>query len=115
MMQTVTPVRRHRPLHSIAAMVVVGLLAAALAACGASTPGASASTASASGKPGASLHLVATTTVFADIVRNIGGDRVTVSSIVPAGAGPEDYEPRPEDARKLADADLRWRSRRRRR
>ena len=28
------------------------------------------------------------------------------SSIIPPGAGPEDYEPKPEDARKLADADL---------
>jgi zinc/manganese transport system substrate-binding protein/manganese/iron transport system substrate-binding protein len=49
---------------------------------------------------------VATTTVFADIVRNVGGDRVSVTSIVPAGAGPEDYEPKPDDAKKLADADL---------
>jgi ABC-type Zn uptake system ZnuABC Zn-binding protein ZnuA len=61
----------------------------------------------ASGGPGArALKVVATTTVFADIVRNVGGDRVTVDSIIPAGAGPEDYEPKPDDARKLADADL---------
>ena len=57
-------------------------------------------------RPRATLDVVATTTVFADIVRNVGGDRVAVSSIVPAGAGPEDYEPKPEDARKLAGADL---------
>jgi len=55
---------------------------------------------------GASLKVVATTTVFADIVRNVAGDRATVISIIPAGAGPEDYEPKPDDARKLADADL---------
>src|SRR5206468_3833220 len=35
-----------------------------------------------------------------------GGDQVAVTSIIPAGAGPEDYEPKPDDARKLADADL---------
>ena len=58
------------------------------------------------GTPVTSLRIVATTTVFADIVRNVGGDRVTVDSIIPAGAGPEDYEPKPDDARKLADADL---------
>lgn len=52
------------------------------------------------------LRVVATTTVFADIVRNVGGDRISVESIIPAGAGPEDYEPKPDDARKLADADL---------
>ena len=54
----------------------------------------------------AALSVVATTTVFADIVRNVGGERVTVSSIIPAGVGPEDYEPKPNDAKKLAGADL---------
>ena len=52
------------------------------------------------------VSVVATTTVFADIVRNVGGDRVAVTSIIPAGVGPEDYEPKPDDARKLAGADL---------
>ena len=52
------------------------------------------------------LKVVATTTVFADLIRNVGGDRIAVDSIIPAGAGPEDYEPKPDDARKLADADL---------
>jgi zinc/manganese transport system substrate-binding protein/manganese/iron transport system substrate-binding protein len=49
---------------------------------------------------------VATTTVFADMIRNVAGDRAAVDSIIPPGAGPEDYEPKPDDARKLADADL---------
>jgi ABC-type Zn uptake system ZnuABC Zn-binding protein ZnuA len=80
----------------IAAAAWVLLLVAALAACTASaTPAAS-----------GALKVVATTTVFADIVANVGGDRVAVDSIVPAGVGPEDYEPKPEDARKLADARL---------
>ncbi len=55
---------------------------------------------------GAMVKVVATTTVFADIIRNVAGDRATVISIIPAGAGPEDYEPKPDDARKLANADL---------
>jgi ABC-type Zn uptake system ZnuABC Zn-binding protein ZnuA len=54
----------------------------------------------------ATLDVVTTTTVFADIVRNVAGDRATVTSIIPAGAGPEDHEPKPDDARVLADADL---------
>ena len=53
-----------------------------------------------------SLQVVATTTVFADIVANVGGDRVAVRSIIPAGVGPEDYEPKPDDARALDGADL---------
>jgi ABC-type Zn uptake system ZnuABC Zn-binding protein ZnuA len=52
------------------------------------------------------LRVVTTTTVFADIIRAVGGSRVTVSSIIPAGVGPEDYEPRPDDATRLADAKL---------
>jgi zinc/manganese transport system substrate-binding protein/manganese/iron transport system substrate-binding protein len=54
----------------------------------------------------ATLSVLTTTTVFADIVHNVGGERVAVTSIIPAGVGPEDYEPKPADARKLADADL---------
>ncbi len=52
------------------------------------------------------ITVVTTTTVFADIVQNVGGDRVVASSIVPPGVGPEDYEPKPDDARRLSDARL---------
>ena len=52
------------------------------------------------------LRVVTTTTVFADIVRNVAGSDVAVDPIIPAGVGPEDYEPSPDDARKLAGADL---------
>jgi ABC-type Zn uptake system ZnuABC Zn-binding protein ZnuA len=52
------------------------------------------------------LKIVTTTTVFADIVRNIARGHADVTSIIPAGVGPEDYEPKPEDALLLADADL---------
>ena len=58
-----------------------------------------------SAAPGA-LRIVTTTTVFADIVGNVGGDRVTVDSIIPPGVGPEDYESKPDDARRLTEADL---------
>jgi manganese/iron transport system substrate-binding protein len=52
------------------------------------------------------LQVVTTTTVLADIVQNVGGDRVTTSSIIPPGVGPEDYEPKPEDAKLLTHAGL---------
>jgi ABC-type Zn uptake system ZnuABC Zn-binding protein ZnuA len=54
----------------------------------------------------AQLNVVTTTTVFADIVANVGGGRVTAKSIIPPGVGPEDYEPQPRDAILLAKADL---------
>jgi ABC-type Zn uptake system ZnuABC Zn-binding protein ZnuA len=54
----------------------------------------------------AAVQVVTTTTVLADIVGRVGGDRVAARSIIPAGVGPEDYEPKPDDARSLDDADL---------
>ena len=78
-------------------VVLVAVLPIAIAACGTgggTTPGAD------------GLKVVTTTTVFADIVQNVGGSRVSATSIIPPGVGPEDYEPKPDDAKKLADAKL---------
>jgi ABC-type Zn uptake system ZnuABC Zn-binding protein ZnuA len=77
--------------------LVASLLAMALVAC--QSPGGSPS-------PGTTVKVVTTTTVFADIVQNVGGSRVAVTSIIPPGVGPEDYEPKPDDAVKLAGAQL---------
>ena len=52
------------------------------------------------------IHVLATTTVLADLVRSTGGDRVVVDSLVPAGAEPHTFAPRPSDMRKVADADV---------
>jgi ABC-type Zn uptake system ZnuABC Zn-binding protein ZnuA len=102
------PVRRTSRLGLTPFLMVIlsasVLVAAACGGGGASPSGASSPSASPSGAT--TVSIVATTTVFADIIRNVGGDRVAVSSIIPAGVGPEDYEPKPDDARKLAGADL---------
>jgi ABC-type Zn uptake system ZnuABC Zn-binding protein ZnuA len=50
------------------------------------------------------ITAVATTTQVADLVRNVGGGRVEVESILGANADPHDYEPRPSDAAELAEA-----------
>jgi ABC-type Zn uptake system ZnuABC Zn-binding protein ZnuA len=72
-----------------------------LAACGgnAGTPSG--------GSPGpGTLTVVTTSTVFADMVRNVGGDRATVMSLVPAGTDVHTYQARPDDLRAVAAADL---------
>ena len=61
---------------------------------------------SASPAGSAGIRVVATTTVFADMIRNVAGDRAEVASIIPPGVGPEDFEPKPDDARLLSGADL---------
>jgi ABC-type Zn uptake system ZnuABC Zn-binding protein ZnuA len=77
----------------------------ALFAAAAFAAGLLASCASPSASTGKPLVL-ATTTLFADMAANIGGDRVAVESIVPAGSHVEEYEPKPEDSKKVARAAL---------
>jgi ABC-type Zn uptake system ZnuABC Zn-binding protein ZnuA len=52
------------------------------------------------------VSVVATTPQVADFARQVGGDRVEVTQILPANADPHEYEPRPSDAEALANADL---------
>jgi len=54
----------------------------------------------------ATLHVVATTTDLAALVAVVGGDLVTVDSIVPAGVDPEAFEPRPGDLARVRQAAL---------
>lgn len=52
------------------------------------------------------MTVVATFTVLADVVAQVGGDDVVVSSITGPGANVHGYEPTPDDLRRAADADL---------
>jgi ABC-type Zn uptake system ZnuABC Zn-binding protein ZnuA len=58
------------------------------------------------GGGGATLDVVATTTQAADLARNVGGDRVSVSGLLDPNADPHDYELRPRDVEAIAGADL---------
>ncbi len=50
--------------------------------------------------------IVATTTIVADIARNVAGGRMRVVSIMKTGEDPHIYDPRPGDARLIAGADV---------
>jgi zinc/manganese transport system substrate-binding protein len=52
------------------------------------------------------LHVVASFTILADMVRQVGGSHVEVTSLVQANGDPHAYEPTPDDARKLREADV---------
>ncbi|MEO8462838.1 MAG: metal ABC transporter substrate-binding protein [Chloroflexota bacterium] len=56
--------------------------------------------------PGAGIAVVTTSSVFADLVRNVGGSRVSVTSLVPRGADVHTYQPTPADLRAVAGAKL---------
>jgi ABC-type Zn uptake system ZnuABC Zn-binding protein ZnuA len=54
----------------------------------------------------ARVRVVTTTSVFADMVSEVGGDLVRVTSLVPHNGDVHTFEPRPSDIRSVADARL---------
>ncbi len=75
--------------------LLIGLLALLVAACGEDD-----------GAGAGGFAVVATTTQVADLVRNVGGDRVEVTGLLPSNADPHDHEVRPSDVDAVADAGL---------
>ena len=63
-------------------------------------------TANQSDEDGDKLQVIGTFTIISDIVREIGGDKVEVHNLVPTGTDPHEYEPLPEDNKKVTDADI---------
>lgn len=53
---------------------------------------------------GEKLRVVATTSVVADVVANVGGDRIALTTLVPLGADPHSFQPTPQDMAALAKA-----------
>lgn len=59
--------------------------------------------------PSAAQHkpnVVTTFTILADVARNVGGDRITVASLVGPNGDSHVYSPTPTDAKTLAAADI---------
>jgi zinc/manganese transport system substrate-binding protein len=52
------------------------------------------------------VKVVATFSILGDLARNVGGDRVEVSTLVGSNGDAHVYEPSPADAKKLSDARL---------
>jgi ABC-type Zn uptake system ZnuABC Zn-binding protein ZnuA len=84
---------------------VAGILPAALAAlllAGCSQPAPSADD--------APLEVVATTAPVADIVKQVGGEAVAVTTLLPPGADPHRFDPGPQAARAITSAGVVFRS-----
>lgn len=54
----------------------------------------------------APLHVLASTSIIADVARHVGGDRVEVTALVPPGADAHSFNPSPRDVAGIAEADL---------
>lgn len=95
------PASAPSPRLSLAALAIFTVLTAG---CGVGEPGF--------GDPAsdAGVTAVATTPHVADLVRNVGGERVEVHQVLGPGVDPHDYEPRPSDAAAVAEAAVIFRS-----
>ncbi len=88
-MRRVSSLRKAAPL---AAALIVALSAGACAP----RPAAPA--------PAAKAKVLAAESFLADIARNVAGDRLEVSSLIPVGVDPHGFEPAPADVARVADS-----------
>lgn len=96
------PVRAARRAVGVAALLagpIVAALAAATAACG----GPGGASGDLSGRP---VRAVATTSIVADAVRQVGGDRVEVTGLMGPGVDPHLYRASEGDVRRMSGADV---------
>ena len=56
--------------------------------------------------PSGKLNVIATFSILGDFVKNVGGDRVVVGTLVGPNGNAHVYSPSPGDAKKVADAKL---------
>ncbi|MGH2829020.1 MAG: metal ABC transporter substrate-binding protein [Actinomycetota bacterium] len=68
--------------------------------------GLAACTSDGGGSAGGRVRVVTTVSPITNILSNIGGDRVRITGIVPEGENSHQFEPRPSDARVMAQADV---------
>lgn len=56
--------------------------------------------------PTARLNVVTTTSILADVVKQVGGDYISVNTIVPLGADEHEYQPAPQAIARVSEADI---------
>ena len=101
-MRSPSPLRR-------ASWLALAILLLWATACGSASPAPAGPTrdAAATGAPsGKKMTVVATTTIIADLAKNVAGDTATVTSLLTPGVDPHTFQPAPRDSQILAGADL---------
>jgi manganese/iron transport system substrate-binding protein len=97
--------------YRVSSAILLTMLSASLAGCApapsASSPSSTPATA-ADDTPAASARpkVVATTTLVGDVVRQVGGDAIDLTVLLPVGADPHGFDPTPRDVSTVADADV---------
>ena len=94
--------------YRILATMAVAALLTSLAACTNSPAPSGSALSGPSSTPVADkrLKVIATTTIVGDVVRQVGGDLIDLTVLLPAGADPHGFQPKPQDAARVAEASL---------
>jgi manganese/iron transport system substrate-binding protein len=58
------------------------------------------------GTPRAAVATTTSISILADLIKNVGGERVSVTPLVPAGEEPHEFEPAPQDAVAVAGSSV---------
>lgn len=91
----------------LGAVLLVGCGAAAPTVAGdTSTSSAASSATGATTTTEGPLNVIATTSILADLTTNVGGERVAVRTLLPAGTDPHTYAPSPADVQAVAESQL---------
>ncbi|GAC1619435.1 MAG: hypothetical protein NVS4B5_11050 [Vulcanimicrobiaceae bacterium] len=80
----------------------LGLAFVLLASCAPSKTQATAPAGTGTARP----RILVSISTFVSFARAVAGDRADVSTLVPVGASPEDYQPTPADIEKIHTADI---------
>src|ERR1043165_4695716 len=73
--------------HAVLSLIFSLLLTGTLSSCGSPRP-----------------DILTTTTILADVARNVAGDELVTQSLLPFGADPHSYQPVPQDTKKVNEA-----------
>ncbi len=90
-------------------VAVVSAIAVSLGSCASNTPSTSSESPQAESSPAATTEELQVVTTFIPITqftKAVAGDRAEVNQLIPANTGPHDYQAKPEDVRKLVQADV---------
>lgn len=90
-------------------IVVVSAIALSLGSCTANAPSTNSSASQTPSSPAATADKLQVVTTFLPITqftKAVAGDRAQVTQLLPINIGPHDYQAKPEDVRKLAQADV---------
>lgn len=91
--------------RSVFQLGIQGIMASAIAASIAIIPPAHAQ-ASANSQPTTPKKVIASFSILGDVVKNIAGNRVQITTLVGANGDAHVYAPTPQDAKNLAEADM---------